>query len=226
MAAIDFQFLKEDESFLADLGAGVWLMDDHQWALKVRETERIHDRYTLVHADYHWDGCYDFHDQPEEERKLLHASPGELAALVAEGEWIRYDSFIAPAVKRGLVHTIHFYCLQDGVGDEALDEDFLLACGAKQVIHETQGQLANASIVGPTIFDLCLDLFNRSDKWAEGDLWRADEIESFLEEVAPIIAAAEIVTVSMSFNYSGTPDQTRQLTKQVIPRILGLRSDA
>ena len=226
MTAIDFDALNEDESFLVDLGSGVWLMDDHRWALKVWEMERTRNHYTLVHADYHWDCCYDFHDQPNEEKKLVYASPSELAQLVEEGEWIRYDSFIAPAVKRGLIHTIHFYCLQDGVGDQALEGDFLRLCGAQQFLHETPHQLAKASIAGPIIFDLCLDLFNKSETWAEGDLWTNREIDSFLEEVAKIISAAELVTVSMSFNYSGTPEQTRQLTKRVIPKLLALRRDA
>lgn len=225
MTALDFDTLNEDESFLANLGRGVWLMDDHRWALKVWETERRHDHYTLVHADYHWDGCYDFHDQPAEEKKLVQASLNELAKIIAEGEWIRYDSFIAPAVKRGLVHTVHFYCLQDSLGDNALDEDFLHSCGAQQVIHETPSQLAKAHIVGPMIFDLCLDLFNRSDKWAEGDLWTDAEIDSFLEEVGALLSVAKLVTVSMSFNYSGTPEHTRQLTKRVIPQILARRGD-
>ena len=73
------------------------------------------------------------------------------------------------------------------------------------------------------IFDLCLDLFNRSDDWAEGDLWSDAEIDGFLGEVARLITAAELVTVSMSFNYSGTAENTRHLTKFVIPRILALR---
>jgi hypothetical protein len=226
VAALDFDLLNEDESFLADLGYGVWLMDDHRWALKVWETERKHNHYSLVHADYHWDCCYDFHDQPAEEDKLLRASPEQLAYLVAHGEWIRYDSFIAPAVKRGLVHTIHFYCLQESAGDNALNEEFLRSCGAQQILHRTPDQLTRATIVEPIIFDLCLDLFNRSDEWAKGDLWTDAGIDAFVEKVGSLITAAELVTVSMSFNYSGTPEQTRHLTKRVIPKILALRSDA
>jgi hypothetical protein len=223
---INLDSLSEDPAFLADLGNGVWLMDDHRWALKVWETERKHDHYTLVHADYHWDGCYDFHDQPDAERMLVDASPDQVAKLVAEGEWIKYDSFIAPAVRRGLVHTVHFYCLQDGMGDDALDEDFLHTCGARQVLHATPGQLSKANIVGPSIFDLCLDLFNRSDEWAEGDLWTDAEIDSFLNEVGSLVSEAELVTVSLSFNYSGTSEQTRHLAKVVLPQILGRRGDA
>ena len=223
MALPDFDTLDEDDSLLADLGSGVWLMDDHRWALKVWETERACAHYTLVHADYHWDACYDFDEQPAAEEKLLSASSEQLASIVAEGDWIRYDSFIAPAVKRGLIHTVHFFCLQDDAGDDAFDEDFLRSCGARQILHTTPGHLAQAQIEGPIIFDLCLDLFNRSDDWAQGDLWSDAEIDTFLREVAHLVIAAELVTVSMSFNYSGTAEHTRHLTRFVIPRILALR---
>jgi hypothetical protein len=103
---------------------------NHRWALKVWESERKSDKYTLIHADYHWDGCYEFHDQPFEEEKLVRATSDQLFGLVAQGEWIRFDSFIVPAVKRGLIDTIHFYCL-DNSGDAALDEEFIQLCGAQ-----------------------------------------------------------------------------------------------
>jgi len=218
--------LKEDERYLAALGHGVWLMDDHRWALKVWETEKRADRYVLAHADYHWDGCYDFHGDSDQEAKLVSATSAELAEMVSAGEWIRYDSFIAPAVRRGLVRTVHFYCLQDDAGDDALDEDFLARCGARQVVHADAASFAAADIDEPLIFDLCLDLFNRSDEWAEGDLWTDKEIVEFLVTVEPLIKAAEIVTISMSFNYSGTVADTRHLTGLVVPRILALRGDA
>lgn len=220
----DYVSLVEDDSYLANIGNGVWLMDDHRWALKVWETERTHSSYTLVHADYHWDGCYDFHDLPEEEAQLIAAPSQRIAELVAEGEMISYDSFIAPAVKRGLIHTVHFYCLQRGPGDDALDEDFLQDCGATQIIHLDAQSLAAAKLVGPTIFDLCLDLFNRSDNWAEGALWPDTEVLAFMAMVRPLIKQAELVTVSLSFNYSGTAADTRHLAKLVLPEVLACRN--
>jgi hypothetical protein len=223
MLSLDFETLVEDESYLVDLGHGVWLMDDHRWALKVWETQRKNSRYALVHADYHWDGCYDFHELPDEEARLLAASPKEIASFVAEGKLIRFDSFIAPAIKRRLVQTIHFYCLQQGMGDDALNEAFLSACGAQQVIHTAPHSLAAAQIPDPLIFDLCLDLFNRTDTWAKGDLWSDKEVLSFLVTVRPLIRRAELVTVSMSFNYSGTESDTRHLAGLVVPEILRYR---
>lgn len=219
----DFASLVEDDSYLANIGNGVWLMDDHRWALKVWEVERENNNYTLVHADFHWDGCYDFHEFTNEETHLIAATPEQIAELVAEGKLVRYDSFIAPAVRRGLIHTVHFYCLQHGLGDDALNEDFLKTCGATQVIHPDAQSLAATQLAGPVIFDLCLDLFNRSDNWCEGDLWSDAEVMAFMTMTCPLIKQAEIVTVSLSFNYSGTASDTRHLAELVLPEILACR---
>lgn len=217
----NFGLLVKDDDYVAHIGSGVWLMDDHRWAFQVWETERSSDSYTLIHADYHWDACYDFHGLPDEEADLIAASPKRISELTAEGELIRYDSFIAPAIRRGLVHTVHFYCLQDR--GNALDDEFLIACNAKQVIHPDAPSLAFAQIQGPMIFDLCLDLFNRSDQFAEGDLWPDAEILDFLGTVRSLIMQAELVTVSMSFDCSGTAADTRHLSKLVLPEILAFR---
>lgn len=198
-------------------------MDDHRWALKVWEVERRHDHYTLVHTDYHWDGCYDFRNRPEDEARLMSASSAEIAQLVAARERIKCDSFIAPAVRRGLVRTVHFFCLQGDAAGTGLDEGFLRDCGATQVLHRTPESLAGCQIRGPMLFDLCLDLFNRSDMWQEGDLWSDREIRGFLEAVRPLIEGAELVTVAMSFNHSGTHADTRHLTELVVPILLDYR---
>lgn len=222
----DFNVLNSDPALLMHLGSGVWLMDDHRWALKVWEAERKQDHYTLIHADYHWDACYDFHEQPAEEAALVAASPEEVAELVAADERIRYDSFIAPAIKRGTINAVHFYCVQDGPGDNAFDEAFLQSCGATQVLHASPQELAAAKVSGPVIFDLCLDLFNRTEKWAAGDLWPDADILEFLDTVQHWVAQAELVTVSMSFNFSGSAADTRRLAELVVPRLLAYRGDA
>jgi hypothetical protein len=223
MVLPEFASLVEDDTYLANIGRGVWLMDDHRWALKVWEVERTNNSYTLVHADYHWDGCYDFHELPDEEVRLIAATSEQLAELVAEGRLVQYDSFIAPAVRRGLIHTVHFYCRQHGLGDDALNEEFLQTCGATQVIHTDAQSLAATQLVGPVIFDLCLDLFNRSDRWGEGDLWSDEEVMAFMTMTRSLIKQAEIVTVSLSFNYSGTASDTRHLAELILPEILACR---
>lgn len=45
-----------DNDYLAQLGPGIWLMDNHKWALVAWERERVAGRrYVLLHADFHWD---------------------------------------------------------------------------------------------------------------------------------------------------------------------------
>ncbi|MGZ8967462.1 MAG: peptide arginase family protein [Gallionella sp.] len=223
MTAINFATLVEDDNYHFNLGHGVWLMDNHRWALKVWETEKVNQSYTLIHADYHWDSIYDFHDSVEMEQQLLQATATQVAQLVAEGNWVRFDSFITPAIRRGLIHTVHSYCLQNEGDDNAIEPSFLLHCGANQFIHTDIASLSNAQIDAPLIFDLCLDLFNRSDQWCEGCLWSDSEINQFLCSVRHFIQSAELVTVSMSFNYSGSVADTRHLTQLVIPWVLECR---
>ncbi|WP_160309913.1 hypothetical protein [Chromobacterium subtsugae] len=51
-----------------------------------------------------------------------------------------------------------------------------------------------------------------------------DEIIDFLATTESLNHAAEIITISMSFNYSGIAAQTRHLAQLVVPHILALRS--
>ncbi len=229
MSNIDVKSLKRDDDLLIDLGASVWLMDNHKWALYVWESFRQQTggrRYTLAHADYHWDGGYDFHGDAEQERELLAADLRRLRAYIEEEEWIRYDSFIAPAVARGMFDAVHFYCLQGDKWDVAIDESLRKTTGTDQVIHETPESLASLKAASPLIFDLCLDLFNRSDQFREGDLWSDEEVLGFLDTVRPLIMTASLVTISLSFDCSGTAEDTRHLASLVLPRIQAWRADA
>ena len=84
-------------------------MDNHKWALYVWEKNRLGKGfYTLIHVDYHWDANYDFWGKPEREKELKEASIDELESLIKEEDLIQYDSFIGPAVARGLINNIHF----------------------------------------------------------------------------------------------------------------------
>lgn len=226
MPQIDFSSLEPSDDFLESLGNDVWLMDDHRWALLVWEERRKLAKYTLVHADQHWDAVYDFWENKEAEQELLRADATRIRQYLVENELIRYDSFIAPAVRRGLFDAVHFYCTEGDGNDIGLYEEFLREAGVVQIVHPTIASLAAAKFSYPVIFDLCLDLFNRSDQWMEGNLWEDTEIMEFLESMRHIISEAKIVTVSMSFNYSGTHADTRALASLVIPTLLSYRSDA
>lgn len=223
---VDVESLKRDDDYCVDLGQFVWLMDNHKWALYVWEIFRQQAsgcRFTLAHADYHWDGVYDFHRDAEQEQELLAADLQRLRAFIEEDEWIRYDYFIGPAVARGMFDSLHFYCLQRDEWDVAVDENLRKSTGTGQVIHETPESLASLEATSPLIFDLCLDLFNRSDQFQEGDLWADEEVLGFLETVRPLITTASLVTISLSFDCSGTAEDTRHLASLVLPRIQAWR---
>lgn len=227
MADIDFQALDRDDDYVQQLAANIWLMDNHKWALWAWERHAADSgvqKFTLVHADHHWDGGYDFFESPEEEAEMLAADLEGLRAMIAEGNWIRYDSFIAPAVARGRFDAVHFFCQQDDGCDVAIGEEVLAMSGTTQTLHPSAESLAGIAPALPLVFDLCLDLFNNDSKMEYGsDLWQDADILAFLDTVRPLIESAALVTISLSFGCSGTSEDTRHLAELVVPRVLTWR---
>lgn len=216
--------LVEDGDYRVQLAPGVWLMDNHKWALLAWERERVPGRrYVLIHADFHWDGVDDFDSDGAPTKDLLAADVDELESLIADDKYIRFDSFIAPAVRRGLLSEVHFFCKEDDGNDVGLDADLCSDGGVQQEFHVDAASLAALPPKGPLIYDLCLDLFNGAEDLFEGELWPDADVLAFLEETRDHIVAAEIVTISLSFGYSGTEADTRHLAQLVVPRILQLR---
>lgn len=228
-AVMDYHTLERDDQHVEHLGRGTWLMDNHKWALWVWERHAADSgtaKFTLAHADHHWDGGYDFFESPIEEAAMLVADLEGLHSLISEGNWIRYDSFIAPAVMRGRFDTVHFFCKQDNGGDIGIGNEVLAAVGATQTLHASVESLASIEAAYPLIFDLCLDLFNNESKMEYGsELWPDDEVVEFLEAVRPLVESACLVTISLSFGCSGTPDDTKHLAELVVPRILEWRAN-
>ena len=215
-----FDSLEPDDEFYADVGSNIWLVDNHKWAFYIWNGFHLRSgipRFSLIHADYHWDGGNDFHNAPEEEQKFLKADDQRLLELLREEVWIRWDSFISPAIILGFIDEVHFYCKQDDGYDVGISEELLSRCKTKQFIHDHLESLISHKFSSPIIFDLCLDLFNKSDMWFQGDIWPQDEIDSFLVAVRPYVQQAQLITVSLSFGYSGTEDDTRRLAKHVLP---------
>lgn len=227
MNDIDIEVLVENDEFLIELSSNIWLMDNHKWAFYVWEKFRFisgTSNFSLVHADYHWDGGNDFHSSPQKREELLEANLDGLYELVKEGRWIRFDSFISPGVIRGFISEIHFYCKQDDGHDIGVDEGLLREMGVSQILHTDTQSLKTHEFQTPIIFDLCLDLFNRSTNWYAGDLWPDKEIIAFLHSIEHIIRKAELVTVSLSFGYSGTEADTKYLAGLVLPILKEWRS--
>lgn len=230
MDETDIYGFSPDSTFHKHLGRDVWVMDDHRWAFYIWEKIRFEhfpaDPFHLIHADYHWDHIDYFDTNSDLLDELLSASLETLQDwTVRDAAPIRYDSFIAPAVRRKSIKTIHWFCKQEEE-DNGFDSDFLEAYDCPQYFYPTSLDLGKASIKSPLIFDLCLDLFNRNDKdmWV-GDIWPNEEIEEFLSNCEALIQQASGVTVSLSFGYSGSKDDTRRLVSVVIPAIARYRAD-
>src|SRR5690606_14317188 len=130
---------------------------------------------------------------------MLAADLNGLHLLISEDDWIRYDSFIAPAVMRGRFDVVHFFCKQDNEWDIGVGDEVLAASGTTQILHTSAESLASIDPAYPLIFDLCLDLFNRESTTEYGsDLWPDEEIVRFLNTVQPLIKSACLVTISLS----------------------------
>lgn len=218
--------LSEDPEYYQDLGSGIWLMDNHKWAFYIWHRFQVQTeipKFTLVHVDYHWDGGDDFMHSEEMAAELMAATDERLIEFIREENWIRFDSFIAPAIRRGIVDEVHFYCKQDDGWDVGINADLLAHAATRQFIYDDINELIQHSFSCPLIFDLCLDLFNRSKMHYEGDIWKDEEIEEFLIISKPVLQQAALVTVSFSFGYSGTEEDTRRIAKLVLPRLLEYR---
>ena len=202
----------------------LWVMDDHKWAIvaweKVRKTPQ--QRFDLVHIDYHWDGVNDFYGKEEEISKLQNLGIEDIENLVSENNGIQFDSFIAPAVLRGYIETISFVCFQgEDDGEEGIDKEALEIGRTTQNIYSRPSEIPKAN--NPLIFDFCLDVFNKSDKWCESDLWSQEEIAVFLVECRPFVQSAELVTFSISYGYSGAEEDARNLAKHVLNQFIEWR---
>ena len=217
---------KESDEYYEEIAEDIWLMDNHRWAYYIWESNKeIFDgnKAPIIHIDFHWDAGDDFYNSPEKEREFKSMSLEEVKGLVQEGNWIRFDSFICPAIIREISDEVHFLCFQGDDNDQGICEGSLKKHDARQYICQSSGELKNLTIVSPYIFDFCIDVFNRSNMYYKSEIWSLDEINKLLSDVKHLIIGASIVTISMSYGYSGTLDDTSRLTKYVLERFCNWR---
>jgi len=221
MKVTDTENLKPDDFYFEEIHPNVWLMDDHRWAYYVWEKSLQQNRgekFALVHLDYHWDGVNDFRSATDQDMLRGVSELGEIYRMVAEERYVQKDSFIAPAIIRGLIEEVHFLCFQRDAA-RGIDPDLLDRYGSKQFFHPDLNSLLKHAPLG-SLFDIDLDIFNKSAHWAEGDLWTDIEISQFLDGCIKLLQSSPLATIAMSFNYSGSKDNTRYLSRIVVPTIV------
>jgi hypothetical protein len=216
--------LKPDASYVTRLHPRLWLMDCHKWALYAWESslrpQLGHEQGILAHLDYHLDASNDFTSAEDVERLLRAAGSAGCGDLTAGDNLIKCDSFIVPAIMRGLIRDVHFFCRETdpdpGVYDEWLD-----SYDGPQFYHERLEDLLVALAGKCVLFDLCLDLFNgAANKSYRSDLWPDADVVGLIDDCGDLIRDARLVTVSLSFSHSGTESDTRHLARVVLPRVL------
>lgn len=210
-------FEKNDEYF-DEIYPNIWIMDNHKWALYCWEQYRVKNQIpsTLVHLDYHWDAINDYFENESVIKNM------DLKTLHKEikKNIIRYDSFITPAIIRGYVDRVDFHCFQiDTIG---FADDFVNRYNTTQNIHSNIEDLVNEIEKQEIILDIDLDIFNKSGK--NGVLWDEEKIEAYICKITPLVKQAKIITIAMSYGYTGSNEEIEYLTKLVIPLIIETRT--
>lgn len=219
MRYADIKSFWPDPSFFEEIYPNVWLMDDHRWAYYLWE------RYlqkkvaqSLIHIDQHWDAVNDFLDDSYQERLSRITDLDKIKEMVSENNLVRKDSFIAPAIVRGIINEVHFLCFQENP-TKGFHIEFLNKFNTRQFIYKDCHTLLNhASEV--FLFDIDLDYFNRSDYYLKSDLWNDVEITEFLEYCSHLIKSSPLITIAMSFGYSGSEEDTKHLINLVVSKII------
>lgn len=216
----------QDDQYYEEIFPGIWLMDDHKWAfwawLNHFTQHTTEFPAKLFHFDYHWDAANDFQDQALTS-DFVNMSLSEMHQLLSE-DLICKDGFIAPAIINGYFNEIHFYCKQENP-QIGFSDEFLNTYRAKQYIYNEISVINEAAKKIPYAFDLDIDLFNESGMYLESKLWTETQLYDFFYICRSLIKNASVVTVAMSFGYSGTEEDTKRLAQYVISKILNIRID-
>ena len=190
--------LKERDSYYEEIAPSIWLMNDHRWALLGWEKSCKQRPAILVHLDWHWDGINDFKDQKDYD--LLNANSLEkLEYLIAENSLVRRDSFISPAIIKGITDEVHFFCLQNDT-EPGLDDKLLQTFKAYETRHDSIQSLVNTvqNRKKPLIMDLDLDLFNRDTPFFAEGAALSVSINEFLDDCTTLFKRAEVITIAKS----------------------------
>lgn len=208
----------EKNDYYEEIFPNIWIMDNQKWALYCWEQYKENNPIpsTLVHLDYHWDAINDFLENESDLKKM---NLREIKETV-KSNIIKYDSFLTPSIIRGYINSVYFHCFERN-NEYGLDIDFLDRCNCIQNVYENIDDLILSVDSKKIILDLDLDIFNKTGK--KGKLWTENEIKCYIDKITPLIKQAEIITIAMSFGYTGSDKEIEYLTKLIIPIIIQKR---
>lgn len=220
--------------YFEEIERSTWLMDDHRWALLGWDISCKRRPAILAHLDWHWDGINDFNEREDYKRLLNANSPETLRNLIVENRLIRRDSFISPAIIRGLIDEVHFFCLQDDT-QPGLNDQLLHRYQAKEFRHSSLCSLVRAveNRKKPVIADLDLDLFNRATQFYGQGEGLPKKIDYFLSKTNIVFSSADVVTIAKSPGNWWIQEQNQwdwdtglseKVAEIIVPRIVLLRS--
>ena len=213
-------FEKNDEYF-DEIYPNIWIMDNHKWALYCWEQYRGKNKIpsTLVHIDYHWDAVNDYY---KNEYELNNIDLDTMKNIISEELYIRKDSFIAPAIIRKFINRVDFHCFQNNT-EVGLDSSLLTKYQVKQNIRYQIDDLVKSTGTCEIILDIDLDIFNTiGSKF--GKLWSKDKIINYINKLSPLIKKAKIITIAMSYGYTGSNEEIEYLTRLVVSQIVEIKN--
>ena len=211
---------ENNEEYYDEIYPDIWIMHNHKWSLYCWEKYRLLKDIpsTLIHLDYHWDAINDYSGKEETIKDMNLSIMKEV--LLEHNSEIRKDSFIAPAVIRGYINRVDFHCFQeDSIG---FDDELLKKYQVIQNIHNKIESLIHSVGTQDIILDLDLDIFNTIG-FRTGNLWSEEEIINYIHLITPLIQQSKIITIAMSYGFTGTNEVIEYLTKLVIPLIIKIK---
>ncbi|MDD5582039.1 MAG: UPF0489 family protein [Candidatus Marinimicrobia bacterium] len=213
--------MSADNNAFLEIAPGVWVMDDHKWAFYVWCLKREQLPKVLFHMDYHWDNADNFTDADSVLYDYIEY-PEKLKKILSKDHLIRKDSFIAPAIRTDFFREVHFYCYQRNT-PQGLDPLILQKKKVRQYLHKTLDDVLEKIIPNETAFDLDLDFFNWSPLFGKGNLWSDEKILQVLFHLKDIIKKSPLITLALSYFYSGDVEDTHHLAEIILPLILSWR---
>lgn len=111
------------------------------------------------------------------------------------------------------------------IQDDEYDDSLIKRYNVIQNTHEHIEDLVSSIGDEKIILDIDLDVFNKSTYFLNGDLWSDDDIITYIKIISNLILQAEIITIAMSYGYSGTDKQREHLIRLVVPEIIRIKTD-